>query len=153
VPVFVENSIANPVFCRAEAYVALCEKVPGLLLCLDIGHLFLDARKYDFDAIEFAREVAPFVGSFHVYGNTLDEDFEFSQLPEKKALRKHPPHPSQSPADGWLDNEAILRTVLAIQPEALVSFEVHYQMDVDRAITREGLQWTRKVCLEAQIPL
>ena len=150
VPVFIENSVANPSFCQAEAYVALCEAVPSLRLCLDIGHLFLDAAKYGLDAVQFARTVAPYVGTFHVYGNIVDDDFEFSDLPARQALRKHPPHPSQDVAEGWLDNETILREVLSRQPEALVTFEVHYSMDVDREHTREGLEWARRVCLEAR---
>jgi len=150
VPVHIENSIANPAFYRLESYMAMLQAAPALYVCLDIGHLFLDARKYGFDPVEFATEIAPHVAEFHVYGNTVDVEFDFVELREQQRLKKHPPHPSQKVSEGWLDNEAILRTVLERQPDALVTFEVHYGMDVDREVTREGLEWIEKVCTEAR---
>lgn len=148
VPLHFENMMGQPLLCRPEHYMALMEALPADLasICLDVGHAAFDGAKYGFEVEEFARSLAPRIGSLHVYNNQVDSDFDFATLREEGRLRKFPAHPDHDAEAGWIDLERVLGAVLATNPEALVTFEVYFSLDVDREVTREGLEWIERVC-------
>lgn len=148
VALHIENMMSQPLLCLPEHYVQLFERLaaPNVSLCLDVGHAALDAQHYGFDLLEFCSAVAPFTGSIHLYNNQIHEDFDFAALREQGRLRKVPVHPEQPTGQQWIDIPAVLETVLSVNPETLVTFEVYFALDTDRDTTRQGLEWTAELC-------
>lgn len=139
----VENMMSHPLFADAESYLGFLDRLPAerVLMCLDVGHLAMDARYYGFDLLGFVRALAPRIGSLHLHNNQIEDDFDFAWVRERRLQRKFPVHPSQSESDLWIDVESILRELLAVNPLALPTLEVYYHLDEDREHFREGLRW------------
>ncbi len=150
VPVHVENMLAQPLLCRPEDYVAFFEELPAqwIRMCFDVGHAALEAAEGGFDLRQFAALMAPRIGSLHVYDNQVEHKFDFASLRDNGRLRKYPVRPDRDPAQGWIDNQGVLREVLSRNPDALVTFEVYFTLDTDRDETREGVQWIARLCQE-----
>ncbi len=144
-PIHLENMMGAPIFHSPEAYVRLCEAVPGVRLCLDIGHLALDAAYFGFDVVEAATMLAPYTGSLHVYNNQIEDDFDFPSLREAGLLRKFAVHPTQSPGHGWIPVGRLLRRVLAANPQALVTFEIYFRLEASPEQTLEGIEWVAAI--------
>ncbi len=148
-PVHLENMIAHPCFYAADHYLEAVRDCPDVLLCLDVGHLIIDALRFGFDYMDFVRAVAPHVGSIHVYNNRFDGQFEFGEMRERGLLRKLPVHPSERPSEGWIDIEGTLRIVLAANPQCFINHEIYAMLDTDAGKTREGLAWVARIWREA----
>jgi len=154
-PVHVENMVANPLFWSAEHYLRAVEGLADVHVCLDLGHLALNAAKFGFSMPEWVAAVAPQVGSVHLYNNQYHARFEFHQLRGSDLLRKLPVHPSQSSNDGWLDIEAVLATVLAARPDCCLNHEIYASLDTDPNLTGEGIAWVQRIweqCVARRLP-
>jgi len=66
ISVRVENVYGNDHFHSAEDYRTFLENT-GCKMCVDIGHLLLDAEVYGFSPIEFIEKLSDFVEEFHIY--------------------------------------------------------------------------------------
>lgn len=153
-PVHIENMIANPLFWSAEHYLGAVRDLPDVQVCLDVGHLALNAAKFGFSLMEWVAAVAPQIASAHLYNNQFRDDFEFHELREGELLRKLPVHPTQSPGQGWLDVRAILEIVLAARPDCYLNHEIYASLDTDPDLTREGIAWVQQIrddCVGAQL--
>jgi sugar phosphate isomerase/epimerase len=148
VTLHIENMMGNALVREPEFYVRFFEALAGapVRMCFDVGHAAFDAAAYGFTTADFAAALAPYIGSLHVYNNQVDDEVDFAALRESGKLRKHPVHPGHQPEEGWIDMAAVLDAVLSVNPEALVTFEVYFSLDVDRDATREGLDWTAALC-------
>lgn len=144
-PMHIENMVANPLFWSADHYLHALADLPDVHVCLDLGHLALNAAKFGFSVMEWIAALAPRIGSVHVYNNRYHERFEFEELRGSELLRKLPVHPGQSPHDGWLDVPAILETVLAARPDCCLNHEIYASLDTDPQVTREGIAWVQEL--------
>lgn len=110
---------------------------PGLRYCFDTGHMHIASQRDGFDLYEFARGLAPNIGSVHVWNNRGWEDYvSFGHIPV---------HPAQRAEDGWVDMARILRTIVAGNPGCRVIFEsgMRYPEPLGGHDFREGVQWVR----------
>ena len=64
VPVLLENVGPNPFFYKAEHFRAMFERVPGLRLCFDPGHLHVLPNGED--VYSFAEDLIAFIISVHI---------------------------------------------------------------------------------------
>jgi MOSC domain-containing protein YiiM/sugar phosphate isomerase/epimerase len=123
-------------FHRAEQFAALAGRFPGLGLCLDIGHLWLIAGARGRAFYRDLEILAPQARSLHVW-NTKD-------LAHYGQNHHVPVHPSQRPAEGWIDIERALGIVLEKHPDCPVIFE-YVWLPSDEAWVREGMAWVAAV--------
>ncbi|MFN8542757.1 MAG: TIM barrel protein [Candidatus Binatia bacterium] len=136
VRVLVETGGYTGWFHTAAQYAALAATDPGLGLCIDIGHsrLVADTRGRDF--FTDLAVLAPHAQAMHLW-NTRGLDH----------YRTHhhvPLHPSQTPAEGWIDVERALDVVLARNPDCALVFEYPYDTR-DAARVEEGFAWVAAI--------
>jgi len=115
VPVDVEFAAYSPAFDRPEDFLAAVAEHPELGLCLDVGHAFLGAQRRQADFLADVATLAPWARSLHLW-NTQGLD-------HKRCHGHVPLHPSQRPAEGWIDIERVLEAVLEGNPEVRIIFE------------------------------
>lgn len=100
-------------------------------VCVDIGHIFLGARRRGRDYLDDIAALAPRARSMHLWNTTG---------PECHARRHHVPlHPSQRPEDGWVDVARALAIVLGRNPDARLVCE--YPVDSITPAIQEGYDW------------
>jgi sugar phosphate isomerase/epimerase len=145
VPVHLENMMGSPLLHSPEAWGALAAQVPEARFCVDVGHAALDARYFGFPEAELAAALGSQVASLHVYDNQLPAIFSYAGLRESGLLKKYPVHAEHLGEPGWIDTLGCLRAALAANRDALVTFEVYYDLDTDRAHTAEGLAWLQEL--------
>jgi sugar phosphate isomerase/epimerase len=140
-PVLLENVGPNP-YWDASAWIEILEAYPQLGFCLDVGHLHLEHHEDNARDLDFAAALAPYTRQIHIYNATQEAYATFHHIPA---------HPSQDPADGWIDLPALLATVTAGRagrPLRLV-FEHTPQYPATDAWVREGMDWVRDVVSSA----
>lgn len=132
VPLHIECGGYAGGFHGAEQFAALPGRLPGLGLCLDMGHLWLIARARRRSFYRDLEVLAPHARSMHLW-NT--RDFAHYQ-------RHHhvPVHPSQRPEDGWIDLERALGLVLDRNPDCALIFEYTWSPSEEEWV-REGMAW------------
>jgi sugar phosphate isomerase/epimerase len=142
VPVLVENVFRNSSFFSAKSFRAVFDSFPELGFCLDVGHLDVDCRLYDFDFDEFIDSALPFMKAIHLQNSNPDYPIGGRQQ------WKIPVHPSHTAKDGWRDIEALLRKVLAANPQCAVNFEMRYGIPEENTIYEEGVDWIKRLIPE-----
>jgi sugar phosphate isomerase/epimerase len=131
-PLDIEFAAYSDGFHAPERFVEVVADYPELGLCLDIGHAFIGAKKRGRDYIVDIAALAPHARSLHLW-NTGGP-----------GARGHVPlHPSQRPAEGWIDVEQALAIALGARPEAHVIFE--YPVDALSPAIQEGYDWVARV--------
>ncbi|RLC94548.1 MAG: hypothetical protein DRI39_02515 [Chloroflexi bacterium] len=108
---------------------------PGLRYCFDIGHMNIAARRDGFDLYAFAEQLAPCIGSVHLWNNRgLNDYMDFGHIPV---------HPTQKPDDGWVDVARILRLILSSNSSCCVIFEsgLRYPVALGGHDLRDGVKW------------
>lgn len=144
-----ENMVSHPLFYSPEHYARFFERFPSLGFCFDLGHAAIDGAAFGFSWDEFLAAVTPYIHSVHLYNNRVVPGFDFARIKEQGVLRKHPPHPSQKPEDGWMPVESILRHLLRHSPIEHLNFEIYASMDTDPAFTQAGMDWVKGIVRES----
>jgi sugar phosphate isomerase/epimerase len=112
-------------------------RLPWLRYCFDVGHMHVASIRDGFDLYEFARQVAPRVGSVHLWNNRGAEDyFSFGHIPV---------HPTQRPEDGWVDVARVLGIIMSGNPGCRIILEsgVHYPQALGGHDFRDGVKWVK----------
>ena len=107
--------------------------------CFDTGHMRLSSLRDGFDMYEFARQIAPCVGSIHLWNNRGFADYE--------RFRHIPVHPRQRPDEGWVDIRRVLETVRRERDDLVVIFESPrgYPEELGGYDYRDGVRWVREI--------
>ena len=114
-PIDVEFAAYSQAFDRPEDFLAVVSGHPELGICLDVGHAFLGAERGRRDFLGDLALLAPWARSMHLW-NTKGDD-------HKRGFGHVPLHPSQTPAEGWIDIECVLDTVLERNPAVRIIYE------------------------------
>src|SRR4030042_5734147 len=84
-PIHIEGFGPSP-FLTVDFLEEVMTNFPDLLYCFDTGHMHIAAQRDGFDLYEFAQQMAPYIGSIHLWNNRSIEDYF--------AFRHIPVHPS-----------------------------------------------------------
>ena len=136
VPIHIEG-FGPSMFLTPEFIIEVTSKLKGLHYCFDIGHMHIAARRDGFSLYEFARKLAPHIGSVHMWNNRGVRDYlTFGHIPV---------HPSQKPEDGWVDIDRILRLIVPANPDCRIILESssHYPEALGGHDFRDGVEWTK----------
>ena len=115
VAIDVEFAAYSEAFDRPEDFLAVVTGHPELGICLELGHAFLGAEQRRRDFLGDIALLAPWARSMHLW-NTKGED-------HKRGFGHVPLHPSQTPAEGWIDIECVLDAVLERNPSVRIIYE------------------------------
>jgi hypothetical protein len=101
--------------------------------------MHIAAQRDSFDLYQFAQQLAPFIGSIHLWNNRSIEDY--------LSFRHIPVHPSQKPEEGWVDIAHILRLILSNNPSCCIVFESGfcYPEALGGYDFREGVRWVKEL--------
>jgi sugar phosphate isomerase/epimerase len=137
-PIHIEGFGPSP-FLRVDFLLEVISNFPGLLYCFDTGHMHIASQRDGFDLYQFAQQLAPFIGSIHLWNNRSMEDY--------LAFRHIPVHPSQKPEEGWVDIAHILRLILSKNPSCCIVFEsgFRYPEALGGYDFREGVRWVKEL--------
>jgi len=138
-PILVENVGPNSTFQLLEDWERFFEAFSSLRFCNDLGHLHLLVGRTGIEPLDFTRRLAPITANAHVYN---------ARLPEYQQYRHVPMHPSLSPEDGWADIPALLTTLLAGNPDCLLTFEHNVRYPGGKDFAAEGVAWVRRLVSE-----
>ena len=134
-PIFLEYQPRGRFFRHPYQFAELAAAYPSLGICLDTGKLARYAWETDRAPVDVAREIAPYTRSMHVW-NTQPGLEQYGHIM---------PHPSQDPAQGWIDLEAIVSIVLEAHPTCPVVVEPHFMYNDSEKYYQEGMAWIRQV--------
>ena len=126
-------------FLTPEFITEVVSQLPWLRYCFDVGHMHVASIRDGFDLYQFARQVAPCVGSVHLWNNRGAEDyFSFGHIPV---------HPSQKPEEGWVDVARILGILTSGSPGCRIILEsgVHYPKVLGKHDFRDGVKWVKEL--------
>ncbi|MBM4444172.1 MAG: sugar phosphate isomerase/epimerase [Chloroflexi bacterium] len=135
-PIHIEG-FGPSIFLTPDFIVEVTSRLEGLHYCFDIGHMHIAARRDGFSLYEFARKLAPHIGSVHMWNNRGIRDYlTFGHIPI---------HPSQRPEDGWVDIDRILRLIIAGNPDCRIILESssRYPEALGGHDFRDGVEWTK----------
>lgn len=136
VPILVETGGYTGHFHRAAQYAELAASDPWLGLCIDIGHSRLVAETRGRSPWDDLEVLAAQARSMHLWNTRGLEHY-----------REHhhtPLHPTQRPADGWIDVERALEVVLRTNPRCALIFEYTWE-ERDAAWVEEGFAWVEAI--------
>lgn len=140
-PIHMEGFGPSP-FLNVDFLTEVNRSFPGLLYCFDTGHMHIAAQRDGFDLYEFAEQIAPCVGSIHVWNNRGNDDyFTYGHIPV---------HPVQQPKDGWVDIPRILGLILSRNPTCRIILEsgFRYPEALGGHDFREGVEWIKDLLVE-----
>lgn len=134
ISIHIEGMGNSPYLNNGFLFEAL-EQYP-LRYCFDTGHMNLASLLNEFDLYEFAQEIAPFVGSMHLWNNRGIEDY--------LTYRHIGVHPSQDPEEGWAD---IRRLLEILDPSYPVIFESppRYPKSLGNHDYQDGVRWVKEI--------
>ncbi|MFO8101271.1 MAG: sugar phosphate isomerase/epimerase [Dehalococcoidia bacterium] len=133
-PIHIEGLGSSPYL--NDGFLAQAMGQYPLKYCFDTGHMNLAAKRNGFDLYDFAAQMAPFVGSIHLWNNRGEEDYA--------NFRHIPVHPSQDPEEGWVD---ISRMLQILKPSCPVIFEspLCYPEELGEYDYRDGVEWVKGI--------
>lgn len=136
VPIYIEGFGPSP-FLSVDFLTEIITQFSCLRYCFDTGHMHIAAQRDGFDLYQFAQQMAPYIGSVHLWNNRGIGDYI--------SFRHIPVHPSQKPEDGWVDIIRILQLILLINPLCKIIFEsgLRYPEELGRHDFREGVTWVK----------
>jgi sugar phosphate isomerase/epimerase len=138
VPIHIEGFGPSP-FLSLEFIAEVISLFPVLRYCFDTGHMNLSAQRDGFDPYRFAEQVAPYVGSVHLWNNRgMDDYLDFHHIPV---------HPSQNPAQGWIDIARILETIAkgGRSLPLILESPPWYPWALGNNDYRDGVRWIKKL--------
>jgi sugar phosphate isomerase/epimerase len=99
--------------------------------------MHLASQGAGFDLYQLAEQIAPFVGSVHLWNTRNPDDY--------KAFRHIPVHPSQKPEEGWADIARLLKD-LGFAPSAII-FESprNYPEELGDYDYQDGVKWVKEL--------
>ena len=136
VPIHMEGFGPSP-FLTVDFLNEVARNFPCLHYCFDTGHMHIASQRDGFDLYDFARQLAPNIGSVHVWNNRGVQDyFSFGHIPV---------HPVQKAEDGWVDVARILRIIIPNNPGCRIILESgsRYPESLGAHDFREGVQWVK----------
>ena len=133
-PIHIEGVGASP-FLTVEFLGQVLKEYPILRYCFDTGHMHLAAQSIGFALYAFAKEIASYVGSIHLWNTRGADDYQ--------GFHHIMVHPSQEPEEGWVDIPKVLK-ILA-QPALSVIFESAYKypQELGNYDYRDGVKWVK----------
>lgn len=133
VPIDVEFAAYTDSFHDPAAFVAAVGRHPYELgLCIDVGHTFIGASRRGRDYHADIATLAPLARSMHLWN--CRDPASFAHVPL---------HPSQRPADGWIDVEAAIHAVLTSVKDSAFIFE--YPIKAITPEIRQGYDWVAAI--------
>jgi sugar phosphate isomerase/epimerase len=142
VPLDVEFAAYTDAFHQAEDFVAAVAEHPELGLCIDAGHAYLGGLIRERDHLADIACLAPSARSIHLWNS--------KGLEHTRQHHHTPLHPSQNPADGWIDIEPIVEIVAGTRAEINVVFE--YPVDDLTPDVQAGYDWVAGILERYQTP-
>jgi len=137
-PIHIEGFGPSP-FLNEDFLIEVITTFPGLRYCFDTGHMHVASKRDGFDLWQFAGEMAPYIGSVHVWNSRDINDY----------LTYHhiAVHPSQRPEEGWADISGLLQLILIKNPSCPVIFESgpHYPEEMGKHDFRDGVKWVKEI--------
>jgi len=126
-------------FLNVQFLTQVITNFPSLRYCFDTGHMHIQSSHFGFDFYEFARDMAPYIGSIHLWNNRGIEDYQ--------TYRHIPVHPSQYPEEGWGDIARILRLVIAHNPACTITLEssLYYPEQLGGYNIGECVAWVKEL--------
>lgn len=131
VPIHIEFAAYTTAFHEPRGFVEVVAPHRELGICLDIGHARIGAALRRRDYFSDICVLAPHARSMHLWNTRGDG-------PEHVPL-----HPSQSPAEGWIDVERTLAAVLTHCPDIPVVFE--YPVEKLTPDIQAGYDWVGRM--------
>jgi len=140
-PIHMEGFGPSP-FLNLDFLLEVSRNFPSLRYCFDTGHMHIAAQRDGFDLYELADQLAPCIGSIHLWNNRGIDDYLF--------FGHIPVHPAQKPEDGWVDIARILRLVLLRNHSCCVILEsgFRYPEALGGYDFREGVKWVKRLVAE-----
>lgn len=135
-PIHTEGVGASP-FLNAEFLGAALSEYKVLRYCFDAGHMQLASQSAGFDLYGFAEQIAPHVGSIHLWNTRSAQDYE--------TFHHIAVHPSQSPEEGWVDIARMLK--ILGQPSCVIILESAHQYppELGDYDYRDGVEWVKEL--------
>ena len=136
IPIHLEGFGPSP-FLTVDFLNEVAGRFRCLQYCFDTGHMHIASQRDGFDLYDFARRLAPNIGSVHIWNNRDIQDYvTFGHIPV---------HPAQKPEDGWVDVARVLRMIVPSNPGCRVIFEsgMRYPESLGAHDFREGVEWVR----------
>ena len=135
-PIHIEGVGASP-FLTVEFLSQVLSEYPVLSYCFDTGHMQLAAQSAGFDLYAFAEEIAPYVGSIHLWNTRGAQDYQ--------AFRHIMVHPSQDPEEGWVDIARVLQILAQRVHSVILESPLEYPEALGNYDYREGIKWVREL--------
>jgi len=141
VPIHIEGFGPSP-FLNAESLIEITTDFPQLCLCFDTGHMNIASQRDHFDLYHFAHQIAPYIGSIHVWNTRSIEDY-FTYL-------HIPAHPCQKPDEGWVDIPRVLDSILSANTSCSIIMEsgTRYPKMLGGYDFRDGVKWVEELVAE-----
>ena len=138
IPIHLEGFGPSP-FLTPYFLTEVITRLPNLRYCFDTGHLHISAQRDNFDLYRFAEQLAPYIGSIHLWNNRGIEDY--------LTFRHIPIHPSQKPEEGWVDIGRVLQAIILTNSSCPIIFEsgFHYPESLGGYDYREGVKWVKEL--------
>jgi sugar phosphate isomerase/epimerase len=138
IPIHIEG-VGQSNLINAEFLAAALKEFSPLRYCFDTAHANLTSIYNGFDLYDFEKALSSYLGSIHLWNTRGQEDY--------MNFRHIPVHPSQSPEDGWVDIERMLRTVESDENHLSVIFESlpSYPEALGDYDYREGVKWVKEL--------
>lgn len=138
VPIHLEGFSPSP-FLTVEFLSEVFTQFPDLRYCFDTGHMHIASEQDGFDLYRFAEQIAPFVGSIHLWNNRGLADYLL--------FRHIPLHPSQRPEEGWVDIERVLRAIVPQNPSCYIILEsgFYYPPALGNYDYQDGVRWVKRL--------
>jgi sugar phosphate isomerase/epimerase len=137
-PVHIEGFGPSP-FLAVDFLAEVITEFPCLRYCFDTGHMHISANRDGFDLYEFAQQMAPYIGSIHLWNNRGLEDYlKFHHISV---------HPSQKPEEGWADIAQLLRLIISNNSSSVIILEsaIWYPEALGDYDFRDGVEWIKEL--------
>jgi sugar phosphate isomerase/epimerase len=138
VPIHIEGFGPSPLL-SLDFLRQVLAQCPELRYCFDTGHMNLAAKRDGIDVFSFAREIAPYIGSMHLWNaRSFDDYFQFRHIPA---------HPVQRPEQGWADIPRLVKTVMAQNDSCAIIMESNdkYPAELGNYDYRDGISWLKQL--------
>lgn len=136
IPILLEYAGYNNKFYKIEDWIDVIKNNYNLGICLDLGHLCIASKLYDFDYMEELKNLSSYTKLVHIWNTKGTSDLgEYNHIPV---------HPEQSEDDGWIDIETSLRILLKDNYDLPIIAESDYRFS-DLEYFEEGMKWVNKL--------
>ena len=138
VPIHIEGFGPSPLL-SVDFLRQVLAQCPELRYCFDTGHMNLAAKRDGIDIFSFAREIAPYIGSMHLWNaRSFDDYIRFRHIPA---------HPVQRPEQGWADIPRLVKTVMAQNDSCAIIMESNdsYPAELGNYDYRDGIAWLKQL--------